>query len=90
MPGLFSDEDPSEQAQAGACGAPVREWAQQTFLVGPGEWAQVRYNGRSSYGYTDYWGYEKTVVNVGVFPKPRDGMFFTKPTYRYSLMSELW
>lgn len=72
------------------CGAPDREWARQTFQVGPGEWAQVRYNGRFAPGYTDYWCYEKTVVNVGINLEPHETMFVdTEPTYHYSLMSGL-
>lgn len=73
------------------CGAPVREWASQTFLIVPGEWAQIRYNGRFAHGYADYQYYEKTVVNVGLFSELSETLFLdSKPTYRYSMISDLW
>lgn len=72
------------------CGAPNRWWARKSFLVNVDEWAQIIYNGRSSYDWTSYWYYEKTVVNVGLFSAPSPDLFSrSAPTYRYSLISRL-
>jgi hypothetical protein len=49
-------------------GVNVRE----ELIVEPESWVRVRYNGRFS---GDEWWYEKVVVNVGLFQRPRADIF---------------
>jgi hypothetical protein len=87
---LHEGEVSVEFVYTALCGAPDRGWASQTFLVGLGEWAQVRYNGRFAPFHNDYWYYEKMVVNVGICLEPRDTLFLdSEPTYRFALISSL-
>jgi hypothetical protein len=74
----------------GCGGAPDRGWARKTLRLAAGEWGQIVYNGRFA-GYDDYWWYEKTVVNVGLFERLMPGVFtHREPICRFAAMGDLF
>jgi hypothetical protein len=73
---------------AGCGGAPYRWSEPKTFRLQDGQWVQIAYNGRFS--WNDYWWYEKTVINAGVFQMPKSGIFLNnEPTHRFSSLALL-
>jgi hypothetical protein len=60
----------------------------KTLVLAVNEWGQISYNGR--FAEEGGWLYEKTVVNVGLFEPPSNGVFTNAgPTHRYSAMGHL-
>ena len=75
----------------GQGGAPNRSWAQQTFHIKEGEWAQMAHNGRFQYSDDGQWYYKMIVVNVGLVEAVTPGMFTgSTPTYRFAAMGHLY
>jgi hypothetical protein len=72
------------------CGDPERGRDRKELVVAVGQWAQFAYNGR--FGLSpDEWRYEKTVVNVGLFPRLRPSLFVqTPPTFVFSSIGRLF
>jgi hypothetical protein len=70
-------------------GAPARTVPVEIFTLGPGEWGQVRYNGRFS--WNSGWKYEKWVFNSAVFAGeiPADP-FQGAPTREYASLADLY
>src|SRR5258708_622799 len=52
----------------GGAGAPPRHYKHlyERVTLARGQWMQVRYNGRHSYGEGSTWHYEKHVLNIGL------------------------
>jgi hypothetical protein len=70
-------------------GAPARTVPLEIFSLNPGEWGQVRYNGRFS--WNGGWKYEKWVYNIGVFTHTISADSFQgSPASSYSNLADLW
>jgi len=77
-------------------GAPARPFldvgGNGDFLVRPGEWMRVCYNGRFSDADTGTWWYKQTTVNVAAFMGKPSGRVFvgSEPVRDLRLLSDLW
>ena len=63
--------------------------AKTAFLLCPGKWGRLRYNGRFVEMDSGNWFYEKTVVNIGLLFQPAVDIFFATPHNSFSDMARL-
>lgn len=85
-----------------SCGAPDRSYLNwsadesattgKTITVHPGEWVQLRYNGRFTDVDSGMWWYEETTINLAcVVNTPAKNVFFSQqPKHQLQFLAELW
>jgi hypothetical protein len=75
---------------SGYIGAPGRDGStKEVFVVRPGQWGRVRYNGRLT--EDEGWWYRKIVLNVGIFASGSGSEFLAnEPDFTYDQMARLW
>jgi hypothetical protein len=73
----------------GDVGAPERNrYPRRVAMLVPGQWANLRFNGRM--GYDNDWMYRKTIINVGVVGVYTPTIFLEPPTSALESMADLW
>jgi hypothetical protein len=64
----------------------------RNFVVRPGQWVRIRYNGRFSCVDTGNWWYEQVTVNVALFRGVPSGQVFvgSEPSQDLVALAEFW